>query len=443
MALAYLLSGLSLAVTLVHLSNPKFPLGIYLLWPKLFALALAPWWALVGALGAVLGWLSGAAWAVPMGLAGAVVLGLYVWRCTREHGGFDEAFGVGWAKRIEPVRERRMLRRRWSPYVAMKEPPGSAVDRDLPFWTVPGTERELLCDLWRPAPGDSSGLAYIYLHPSGWAAGDKGMFTHHVFRHLSAQGHTVMDVAYRLLPEVEISGMVGDAWRAVAWVKANAQRFDVDPEKVVLGGGSAGAHIATLAAYATEDSEWMPAELAEADLSVCGVLSFYPPTDLAAGARRYNRKRQAPVPMGERVDPQESFRHMGRLDLLLGGYPEEVPERYRLANPTSHLRVTSPPTLIFQGDRDFLNPIEGTREFRARALQVGAPAAVVIYPWTEHIFDLVLPRLNPVAQSALYDADRFLALLASGPCLRTGSRRGPTVAGLPSPSLPQGAHGRP
>jgi acetyl esterase/lipase len=48
-----------------------------------------------------------------------------------------------------------------------------------------------------------------------------------------------MDVAYRLCPEVDIYGMIGDVKRAIAWIKANASRYDVNPEKIVLGGGSA------------------------------------------------------------------------------------------------------------------------------------------------------------------------------------------------------------
>ena len=131
----------------------------------------------------------------------------------------------------------------------------------MPFWTIPGTDRELLCDLWRPADGGNSGLAFIYFHGSGWFLSDKDFGTRPFFRHLVAQGHTVMDVAYRLIPEVDIYGMVGDAKRAVAWMKANAEHYGVNPEKIVLGGGSAGGHIALLAGYTPEHPELTPDEL--------------------------------------------------------------------------------------------------------------------------------------------------------------------------------------
>jgi acetyl esterase/lipase len=65
---------------------------------------------------------------------------------------------------------------------------------------------------------------------------DKDFGTRPFFRHLVAQGHTVMDVAYRLCPEVDIYGMIGDVKRAIAWIKAEASCYGVNPEKIVLGG---------------------------------------------------------------------------------------------------------------------------------------------------------------------------------------------------------------
>jgi acetyl esterase/lipase len=126
------------------------------------------------------------------------------------------------------------------------------------------------------------------LHGSAWAYGDKDTGTRSFFRHLAAQGHTVMDVAYRLIPEVDIYGMVGDAKRAVAWMKANAASYGVNPEKIVLGGSSAGAHIALLTAYTPQYLELIPDDVKRADLSVCGVVSYYGNTDLVACYDSFN-----------------------------------------------------------------------------------------------------------------------------------------------------------
>jgi len=382
-----------------------------LLFLPLVASSLSPIWAIMGLVGAVLGWIYGAPWAIVMGIIGVMWMIYYIWGCTRDHKGFDTAFGAGWKSQILPEQTKHMVRRRWSFFLSMKASPEPIWERDIPFWTIPGSDRQLLCDIWRPENGKGSGLAYIFLHGSAWAIGNKDMLTRPFFRHLVAQGHTVMDVAYRLIPEVDLYGMVGDAKRAVAWMKANAEHYGVDPEKIVLGGGSAGAHIALLAGYTPEHAELTPQELEGTDLSVCGMLTYYPPTDLVAGSKRYNSERKPPVPLGTKVDPKNPMLYAGRLDILLGGYPEDVPDMYRLACPTTHVRPGSPPTLSLRGDRDCLNPQEGNQELYAKLVESGVPAVDVVFPWTEHGFDLAFPQVNPAAQSALYDVDRFLALM--------------------------------
>ena len=76
---------------------------------------------------------------------------------------------------------------------------------------------------------------------------DKDFGTRSFFRRLASQGHVIMDVAYRLFPETDFMGMVHDAKYAIAWMKANAAVYGVNPDNIVIGGGSAGAHIALLA----------------------------------------------------------------------------------------------------------------------------------------------------------------------------------------------------
>jgi acetyl esterase/lipase len=339
-----------------------------------------------------------------MGILGAGMMIWYVWRCTRDHKGFEDAFGSGWEDQIPPQQAKHMVKRRWSPYLRMKAPREPSWERDIPFWTIPDSDRQLLCDIWRPSNGYVSGLAFVYLHGSGWGAGDKDFLTRPFFHHLVAQGHTVVDVAYRLVPEVDLYGMIADVKRAVAWTKANASLYGVNPEKLVLGGGSAGCHLALLAAYAPQHPELTPEDLRSADLSACGVVSFYGPTDLAVAYDQWMKQAESPR-------RPEDFRYAGRLDLLLGGGPQDVPEMYQLASPITHVHPGSPPTLLMQGSKDLLVPVDTTCSLYDKLVESGVPAIKVIFPWTEHMFDLILPHTSPPAQSALYDVDRFLALL--------------------------------
>jgi acetyl esterase/lipase len=299
----------------------------------------------------------------------------------------------------------------------MKAYPEPIWERNIPFWTVPGTDRQLLCDLWRPVNGEGSGLAFIYFHGGGFFAMDKDMGTRSFFRHLVAQGHIVMDVAYRLCPEVDIYDMVGDCKRAIAWMKINASSYGINPEKIVLGGGSVGGHLALLAGYTPGHPDLTPDEIMDADLSVRGVISYCGPTDMLAEyktALTANPFINLPsLPIGTALDPKEAFKYTGRLDILLGGHPEEVPEVYQLTSPLTHVHPGCPPTLLIQGDKDILVDVDTTYAFHNKLVASGVPAVNVVFPWTDHAFDLILPQVNPAAQSALYDVDRFLALLAS------------------------------
>jgi len=338
----------------------------------------------------------------------------YVWRCTRDHKGFEKAFGSGWEDQIPPQQAERMVKRRWSWFLRMKVSPEPAFERDIPFWTVPGTDRQLLCDYWHPADGNVSGLAFIYFHGGAWSIGDKDTFTRPFFRHLVAQGHTVMDVSYRLCPEVDIYGMVGDVKRAIAWMKTNASRYGVDPEKIVIGGGSAGGHLSLLAGYTPQLPELTPEDVRSADLSVCGIISHYGPTDLLAVYQHTNQYRTVglpPVPIGENPDYNKNMRDAGRLDILLGGHPQDAPDMYQLASPVTHVHPGCPPTLLIQGNHDVVCPVDATCALYKKLVESGVPAINIVFPSTAHGFDLLLPWINPAAQSALYDVDRFLALM--------------------------------
>jgi acetyl esterase/lipase len=195
--------------------------------------------------------------------------------------GFEKAFGERWKNRVHEKRKNSFLRNRW--VLRLPNSPDPIFNQNISFHTIVGTNRELLCDIWQPPDNISySGLAFIYLQGSAWTALDKDFYTRIFFRHLASQGHVIIDVAYRLFPETDFMGMVHDAKHAIAWMKANAAAYGVNPNSIVIGGGSAGAHIALLAAYTSQDRQFMPMDLEKVDLNVRGVISLYGQADLKA-----------------------------------------------------------------------------------------------------------------------------------------------------------------
>ena len=408
--------------------------------PKILGGSLAPFLAAAGLVGAACGLGAhrlerraahpakkpgrGAALVVAAGLAAAVMGAAHTQQVIAARGDFAAAFGANWQEQIPAQLQSNMLARRWAWRLPAAQ--GARVERDVAFATVPGTERTLLADLWAPPQGVApSGLGFIYLHGGGYSAFDKGGPTELWFRHLAAQGHVVMDVAYRLIPEAGVPKMQGDVKRALLWLKRNAGRYGVDPGKIVLSGGSAGSHLALLAAYAPDHPLFTPEDVRGADLSVRGVVAYYnagdyrPESRAAAQPNALERTTARLLTRfleswsGAEIAVEES----GDWDaaLFLGGAPAEWPERYRQISPIVHVGPQTPPTLQLVGEHDVYVAWGGGVPALHRALQAaGAPSVVLEYPRTDHAFDLFFPQFSPAAQSAMYDVDRFLALMASG-----------------------------
>ena len=412
---AYIFSFVSLLLNgslLVHLKPPyKFFFWVF----QIAAVVLSPFLVLLGLLGAGLGWLYDVPVALAAGLLGAGISAIYIFRVTVPQSGFDLAFGKDWETRISSSQKSHMLKRRWNlGWPQTREP---RWERDIPFWTIPGTDRKLLCDVWQPPEGiPATGLAFVYLHASAWWILDKDSGTRPLFRHLVAQGHVVMDVAYRLCPEVDIYEMVGDVKRAVAWMKANSAYYQVNRDRIVLGGGSAGGHLALLAAYTPHHPLLTPPDVQGHDLSVRAVASYYGPTDLRSCYYHWDQTRviglsKVAIGLPGASDMKKDLTQAGRLDTLLGGHLHEVPEVYELASPIAHVCADCPPTLLIQGEPDVFTPAAPTRVLYHRLVACGVPAVKIIYPMTQHAFDLILPKVSPPAHAALYYLERFLALM--------------------------------
>ena len=214
--------------------------------------------------------------------------------------------------------------------------------------------------------------------------------------------------------------MVGDVKRAVVWMKANADQYHVNSDRIVLGGASAGGHLALLGAYACHDPRLTPADVQGQDLSVRAVVSYYGPTDLRSCYYHWDQTRVIGQPKVEiglagAAEVKKDMTQAGRLDTLLGGHLHEIPEVYELASPVAHVRADCPPTLLIQGEPDVFTPAAPTRVLYHRLVAHGVPVVKISFPMTGHAFDLILPKVSPPAHAALYYVERFLALMDDFP----------------------------
>ncbi|MBK9053709.1 MAG: alpha/beta hydrolase [Chloroflexi bacterium] len=416
-----LLSFMATAWTLLTYIQPKrHPTWLYLGWIKIVAGSMTPVLALFGAIYTLLGWRRRDWLVVLTSLVGTVLALRHVAQVTAPHEAFDRAFGPYWRGDI-PMKLRKRLRpRRFTP--APFAPRDYFFQRGLTLGYNSESGDAILADLWTPPPDvDPTGLGIIYLHGSAWHYMDKDMGTRPFFAYLTGQGHTVLDVAYTMAHKSRLPGMVGDVKQAIAWFKLNAAALKVNPERIILWGGSAGGHLALLSAYTPNHPKWQPANL-DVDTGVRGVVSYYGLTDLAATQHLLAEmpdlptyQQQAVVNMmrkvrllpldGEFVSTAELVPH------LLGGALADMPELYDDSSPIRYVGPHCPPTLLINGAHDFAVEVSQHQRLHGALVAADVAAAHIEFPLTDHAFDLFFPAINPAGQSALYDLERFLALL--------------------------------
>ena len=252
-----------------------------LLWfPKMLAGSLSPIHGMICGLGALVGLVCRDWKLASVGLIGVGLSAKFIEDVPESGTQFAEAFGSDWEQKIPAGLESQMVPVRFSlPAKAVEEVP---FQQNIKIGQKPQSGNDLLADLWRPKPETTpSGLGLIYAHGSGWRVGDKDMGTRPFFKRLASQGHVVLDLAYSLWPEADLPSMVMEINQAILWLKEKAPEYKINPEKIVLMGGSAGAHLSLLAAYAPDQAAFHPPDM-EGDTRVCGVVAYYPPVDLAA-----------------------------------------------------------------------------------------------------------------------------------------------------------------
>ncbi len=411
------------------------PAGLWggVIWlPKLWASAWAPLIALFGALGALLGFVQADYAAGAAGLLGAALAIRHTMIVTKPHGGFVAAFGADWELRIPSELRSRLIWKRYRPIQPRLTP-------------VPGERNvnlgnSLLCDIWQPpATVKRTGLALIYLHGGLWQAVDKDFLTQPLFRRLAHQGHIIMDVAYSLTPQANMTCMLRDVQRALLWMKEHASQYKVNPERVVLMGVSGGAHLALMAAYAPDHPAFHAAPAGK--MRVRGVISMFGITDMAAFHEEYGRTNprqpayssQITDDLRPRVHDKTwmdrfltrsrafpAYRHANMpggallLIYLMGGTLNEIPDVYRLASPIAHVGPHCPPTLQVFDEDDFVVDASHGQRLHQALCAAGVRSVYVEFPETVHGFDQyfgVSRRVAPAAQAATYDIERFLAMM--------------------------------
>jgi acetyl esterase/lipase len=268
--------------------------------------------------------------------------------------------------------------------------PRVRVERDRAFGRAGGIDLHLdvfqpVGDLSSEAPPPGRRPALVYVHGGAWTIGYRDRQGGPLLTEMTARGWVGIRPGYRLSPAATYPDHLVDVKRAIGWVREHADELGVDPAFIAIAGGSAGGHLAALAALTAGRTDLQPG-FEGADTSVQACVPFYGVYEVAD-------------------DP--------RLRALLGRYvlksdPREQPGRWADFTPATKLREDAPPFLVVHGERDTLTSPREARAFASRLDEVSrAPVGYAELPGAQHAFD-VFPSLRTA--NALRGVARFLAV---------------------------------
>lgn len=179
-----------------------------------------------------------------------------------------------------------------------KMPDGVRLTEDVVYTTLHGTPyspRPLHADVMRPAD-DKAYPALILVHGGGWNSGSK-LNLRAIGSRIAAAGYVVIPIEYRLIPEQVYPAGLHDVKTAIRYVRSHASELGVDPNKIAVGGTSAGAQLATLVGVTNNEpthegnGEWKDtSSRAQAIVSIDGIATFVTDDNIASVLDHYNRK---------------------------------------------------------------------------------------------------------------------------------------------------------
>jgi acetyl esterase len=286
-----------------------------------------------------------------------------------------------------------------SPVLAQRPayPPEMPGARSEVYRSVDGTD--LKAWIFEPAGHRAADASpgIVFFFGGGWNGGTPGQFRPQA-TYLAERGMVAVVVDYRVrsrqgtLANVAVS----DAKAAIRWLRSQAGRLGIDPDRIAAGGGSAGGHLAAATALLPgHDDTGEPADVSSAP----NALVLFNPVLITAAF------------------PGQSDEAAEKLEMLkarLGAEPESM-------SPYHHVRPGLPPTLIFHGRDDATVPYRHAELFTEAMTAAGNRCELVGYPNQGHGFFNAHRSDNSAYQDTVRRMDEFLVSLG----WLTAAREGP------------------
>jgi acetyl esterase/lipase len=268
---------------------------------------------------------------------------------------------------------------------------------DLVYSTPPGY-RPLHLDLYKQRSAIQPRPLVIYIHGGGWQGGHtrhSGAFANwpEVLASLAARGYVVASLEYRLSGEATFPAAIQDVKNAIRWLRLEADQFGIDPLRVVVWGGSAGGHLAALAATTCKVAKLDPPASPASAQSDCvqGLVAWYGIFDLS------NLNADSPV------------------SRFLGCAPSQCADVATRASPVTYIDAGDPPVLLIHGEKDKVVAVGQSQAFQVALRAKNVRTELLTIPGVDHSFIGSSPEATQRASlEALSSTFAFIDSVAGG-----------------------------
>jgi acetyl esterase/lipase len=219
---------------------------------------------------------------------------------------------------------------------------------------------ETVLDIVQPAaPALKNRPGVIVIHGGGWIQGDKESVIDKYCVPFVQHGMVVANVEYRLAKAATAPAAVNDVLKAVQWFRDRAAGYKVDPNQIVVMGGSAGGHLALMVGMTPPSADLGPT------IKIAAVIDFFGITDVGDQLEGPHLREYAVTWI-----PEQS----GRMDLA------------RRLSPMTYARKGLPPILSVHGDADQTVPYEHSVRLINALKSAGDDAELITVPGGQHGF---------------------------------------------------------
>jgi acetyl esterase/lipase len=265
---------------------------------------------------------------------------------------------------------------------------GVTAHKDIPY--APWGRRGMLDIYTSDQTPESGAPVLLQVHGGAWILSRKEEQGLPLMQHLAAKGWVCVAINYRLAPRDPWPAQIEDVKRAIAWVKDNIADYGGDPDYVAITGGSAGGHLAALAALTPNDPAFQPG-FEDEDTSVQVAVPHYGVYDVAGvtGIKHIEVMRD---------------RFLARW-VMKTSYADS-PDVYEAASPVLRVTPDAPDFFVIHGAVDTLVGVDQARQLVARLRETSKRTVVYVeLPGTQHAFD-VFPSIR--SQHVVRAIDRYL-----------------------------------